>query len=422
MNRKLVIAAIGVMALAFTGAATFLAWRAGIIKFSGSHTIAKTETAPEQEDTSPARDGMTSVRKLFRYQDQVAKGDRDAIQDQNDMIHTIAHEFGTFKRKDWSSPTNVQAMMAYVLSGGKTEVVEKFLAMEVASQEQERLAKGVLSFALRRSKTAIKQIGDLETRALERPLVSVVSLALASLYASENSERSIALFDDARLHAPSTAVEESAIRREVPLLLKTKDAVRAEALIARYIRVFGKSPFAPRFYAELAAAFPTLDEEQSVAAMSAIDDMLGDQKDDSKIGFFLTVSRSALIAGKIALAKSAADVVAKAAPVGTASTEKAKLYAAAAVAATENADSVLPELLAAQDASFDDDEKSIRSAAETIARSVVEAGTVKASTAVSSEPGSSATISAPADGISAVVQKADTALKEADRLISSVKE
>ncbi|MBR2535424.1 MAG: hypothetical protein IKE66_05060 [Hyphomicrobium sp.] len=422
MNRKMIIAAIGVLALAFTGAATFLAWRAGIIKFGHSPTATSTVSGPEQDDQSPPRDGMTSVRKLFRYQDQVAKGDVTAIRSQNEMIDTIADEFRTFKRKDWAEPRNVQAMMAYVLSGGKTEVVEKFLSLQLASQEQEQLAKGVLSFALRRPKTAIKQIGDLETRALERPLVSVVSLALASLHASENSERSIALFDDARLHAPSTAVEESALRREVPLLLKAQEIERADALIARYIRVFGQSPFSSRFYADLATAFAALEETKAATAMSAIDGALSDEPEGSKTGFFLGVSRAALIAGKIQLAKTAADIVAKGSPEGTASTEKARLYAAAAVAATESADSVLPELEDVEDASLDDEEKSLRAAAEMIARSVVEAGSVKAGTASRGDMSAGPVTAVSSAGISAVVQKADNALKEADRLISSVKE
>lgn len=422
MKRKLILAAIALLALAFTGAATFLAWRAGVIVFGGPQTVTAAAPEAEQEDLSPPRDGMTSVRKLFRYQDLIAKGDRDAIQSQNEMIDTIADEFKSFKRKDWAERKNVQAMMAYVLSGGKTEVVERFLSMQLASHEQEQLAKGVLSFALRRPKTAIKQIGELETRALDRPLVSVVSLALASLHATENIERSIALFDEARLHAPSTAVEESAIRREVPLLLKAQNIAQANALIARYIRVFGQSPFAPRFYAEMAEAFSVLDEAKAVAAVAAIDKSLSDEPETNKSAFFLGTSRVALIAGKIELAKAAAEIVADAAPAGTANNDKAKLYAAAAVAATEGADRVLPELLNVADANFDDDEKSIRTAAETIARSVIEAGNVKAPTEPLASAADGIAPAASSDGISAVVQKAGVALKEADRLISSVKD
>ena len=420
MNRKMIIAAVAVLALAFSGTATFLAWRAGIVTFSAHHTA--TAPALEQDDVSPPRDGMTSVRKLFRFQDQVAKGDRDAIRVQYEMMDTIADEFRSFKRKDWAEPKNVQAMMAYVLSGGRTEVVEAFLATQLASHEQELLAKGVLSFALRRPKTAIKQIGDLETRTLERPLVSVVSLALASLYAEEDTDRSIGLFDDARLHAPSTAIEESAIRRQVPLLIKAQDVTRAGSLIARYIRVFGKSPFAPRFYLELATAFSEFDEAKAVIAMKSVDDALSDRPGDIKSAFFLDVARAALIAGKIELAKAAADIVALSAPSETAAIDKAKLYAAAASAATEAADRVLPELLSATEDNFDDDEKSIRAAAEKIARSVVEAGAVVPVAAPSPELNSDASTSMSPDGVLAVVQKAGIALKAADRLISSVKE
>lgn len=417
------IAAIGVLVLAFASATTFLAWRAGIIKFGVVQKIAT--PAPDQEDATPPRNGMTSVRKLFRYQDQVAKGDRDAIQNQNEMIDKIAVELNAFKRKDWTEPKNVQAMMAYVLSGGKTEVVEKFLSMQVASQEQELLAKGVLSFALRRPKTALKQIGDLETRSLDRPLVSVVSLALASLHASQNSDRSIALFDEARLHAPSTAVEESAIRREVPLLLKAQNVAQANLLTARYIRVFGQSPFAPRFYAKLAENFTALEESKAVAAMAELDEAVSDQPDDRKSGFFLGTSRVALIAGKIELAKAAADIVAKMISNDAASLDRAKLYAAAAVAATENAESVLPALISVEDENLDDDEKSIRAAAEMVARSVIDAGQSRKPiepSAVEASDIKNANLVSTADGISAVVQKADSALKEADRLMSSVKD
>lgn len=419
MKRKLLIAGIATLALILIGAGGYLAWNSGVITFKSHDKVAANapvEDAKPVEPPAPPREGMTSVRKLFQAQDRIAKGDIDAIKSQNEIIDSIANEFNSFTKADWAEPKNVQAMMAYVLSGGKAEVVEKFLSMETASKEQEQLAKGVLSFALRRPKTAIKQIGDVETRSLDRPLVGVVALALASLHATENADRSVALFDDARLHAPSTAVEEAAIRREVPLLLKANNTAQAEILVSRYVRVFGQSPYAPRFYGELANGLSAIDEKKAQAMVTAVSESLSDQLPDLKSNLFLRVARTALIAGKVELARDAADVVAEMSSGDAAKLQKAKLYAAAAIAVTENAGSVLPDLQKAQDANFDDDEKSIRMAAETIARSVVEAGTVKETPALSESVGNQAP-----DGVSKLVNKADSAVQEADRLISSVK-
>lgn len=424
MTRKIAIAAVAFLALALAGVTAFVSWRAGYIAF-GTVPHADKGEVKAAISTEPPRDGVSSVRKLFRYQDRVAKGDRDAIASQNEIINSIAREYKAFTRGDWSDNKNVQAMMAYVLSGGKTEVVEHFLDTEIASKQQEELAKGVLSFALRRPKTAIKQIGDLDTRTLERPLVGVIALALASLHAAENAGRSVALFDEARLHAPNTAVEEAAIRREVPMLLKAGDTSRASILMSRYVRVFGQSPFAPRFYIEIADDLMTIDEVHAQSAVSALDLSLANVAAHQKSALFLRIARSALVAGKVEIAKVAADIVTAMSAELSPEREKAKLYAAAAIAATEKAESILSDLQSVHDEDFDDDEKSIRSAAEMIARAVMEAGAVTPPPDVvqqNSTSGPNILGASTTDGVSDVVRQADVALKEADRLISSVKQ
>lgn len=424
MNRKIAIAAVAGLTLVLVGSAALLSWKTGYISAGGEPHAEKVEEKLA-DHSAPPRDGVSSVRKLFKYQDMVAKGDRDAIASQNDSIDAIAREFNSYERSDWSDHKNVHAMMAYVLSGGKTEVVERFLSMQVASKEQEDLAKGVLSFALRRPKTAIKQIGDIDTRALDRPLVGVMALALASLHAAENNARSVALFDEARLHAPDTAVEEAAIRREVPMLLKAGETDRANVLLSRYLRVFGQSPFAPRFYGEAADSLMALDETKALHAVTDLGTSVSEVPQNQKSPLFLRIARAALIAGKVLAAKNAANLVIAMSDEGSPETRRAKLYAAAAIAATEKAESVLPDLEALGDDGFDDDEKSIRSAATTIARGIVQAGAseiVTERTPQNSEDAFHKPGLPTEAGVTDMVRKADVALKEADRLINSVKQ
>jgi chemotaxis protein MotC len=419
VKKKGIIAVLGCLLLALGGAGTgFWYWHAAKPSRAELAIDAGSDSRPEKPGTA-ARNSVALVRQLSQAQDRIARGDTAALEHQNMLIHDIAENFDNLTPADWKNRKNVQAMMAYVLSGGRTEVVEQFLKTGSPDKEQEVLARGAMSFALRRPKTALKHIGNLEPRSLEHPVASVVALALASLHAASDATRAVTLYDEARLQSPATAIEEAALRREAPLLIGTGDTQRASVLISRYVRVFGKSLFAGSFYDEVAMKFAALDEKSSLIMLAALNASLGDGQRKSQSALLLSTCRAALTAGKLALAAAAADAIAL--DLDTALNAKARVCAAAALAPTESAERAVAELRSIDADRLDDNDKAIRTAATEIAKSIVDAGSqriVPAAGIPSMRDGGSTV--AP-DGTAGVVKRADAALKQADLILSGVK-
>lgn len=420
--KKLIFAAVGVLLLSGGGGGYWL-WSAGYLTAEQeSHIELPYDAQPSELIVQ--REIVGLVRQLASAQDQIARGGMDAASRHDDLVAAIARVFDSFTTRDWQNPRNFQAMISYVLSGGRPQVVGKFLAAKVATKSQEALAKGALSFALRRPKTALKQIGELDTRALAQPLVGVVALALASLHATENSQRAIILYDEARLNAPGTAIEEASIRREVPLLLKEGKVQRLKSLLPRYVRVFGKSLFGAGFYKEVARGMASLDEAQSVMLVEQTKDALEPESADIKTGLFLPISRAALLAGKVVLAKRAAEIAIAMSLGPSATLEKAKFYAAAAAAPTEDAVKAVSDLDAIVANDLDADDKAIRNAAKMVAGEIARLGEAGAGigTSKTAAPGidtQDESIEALTNKSAGSIHRADSALKNVDALLTA---
>lgn len=423
MKKGIIIGAIGGVLLLTAVGGGFWILRSGSLKsWLGSGDDANVHEVHAVRGSSKNSTGL--IRKLAGFHDRIVKGDHSAAEQQDEIIDSIAGAFEQISNSDWKDAKNFQAMMAYVLSGGKIEVVEKFLESRTATKEQIMLAKGAMSFVLRRQKTALKLIGDVDPRSLDLSLVGPVSLALASLHAAKDPQRGVLLFDEARLHAPGTAIEEAAIRREVPVLLKKGDIGRAVALTSRFVRSFGRSLFAANFYADLAAGLALVEERQSVKAVEELSAAVEREPPDAKTDLLLSVSRAAILSGKVILAKKAADIVIAMAPESSPTKSKARLFSAAASAPTDKADSAVVELGNIPADDLDSDEIAIRDAAKGLAQAVIRAGASDAMAdqgrpRARGEPEKSEGRGTLPEEPPAVLRRFETALKQADALLSA---
>lgn len=422
MNRRIAATLLGALVLV-AGAAVSWAWYVGYFGTPREPLVAA-ELPASKDVLDHLQNGTKMVRVLATLHDRIVKGDAAAASQRDQSIEEIGQAFLSFGQREWANPRNFEAMMAYVLGGGRTEAAEAFLNSNAGTVDQAKLAKGAVSFALRRTKTALKLIGDVEPRTVDRPLIAPLALALASLHATSDVERGLLLFDEARLHAPGTAIEEAAIRREVPMLLQKGDTANAEALTARYVRAFGASLFADTFQADVAKSFASLDEAKAIVAFKDLAALLNEAPVGPKSSLYLAVARSALLAGKLALGKLSADAVVAMGDDNGDKVHRAKLYSAAAQAPTEMADIASHDLQEIPAAGLDDEEIAIRDAAQKIANKVLEAAVripqdAKTSTGAERLSGGA---KGRADSTKAdLLGKSANAVKLADELLSAEK-
>ncbi|HML27323.1 MAG TPA: hypothetical protein PKE16_00510 [Hyphomicrobium sp.] len=368
------------------------------------------------EEKQARRYTLRLMEQLGAVQDRIIRGDRAALIDQQRLLSDIAREVRNFTPEAWNDYVNVRTSLLYVLSGGDARVLKPLVSLTSLSVADQQLASGIMSFAEGKAKKARELLADIDPRSLDVSLVGPFALAKASLYLDDDHATSIRLLDDARLAYPHTAIEEASARREIPLLLDSGDITRAVMLATSYMREFGRSIYAWKLFrnfAEAAAKHKEFDSPESVDRLAS---SFNKQDGQPASELFIDLAGEGLLQGRLKLAKAAAAKVLEEPSASPANKDKARLYAAAAEAPSDDANNALKALDQITVDRLSEDDTEIREVAGFIAKTVVGPASVPATAQGDNVP---VTQQGPsANNAMTALNKADAILKEADSIIS----
>ncbi len=187
------------------------------------------------------------VRSLQSLQDQVVRGNTRAHAAQRVLLAHIAEQFDALKPEGWKDPKNARAAVVFVLSGGSARALQKLVRSGASTDINEKLLKGTLAYGEGRHDEAAELLASVEARALDPGTAGLVAYVQGELAAKKEPAKALVHFDDARLLAPGTIVEEAALRRQIALLAASGNAVRYEALATQYLRRFPQLGVRRRF-------------------------------------------------------------------------------------------------------------------------------------------------------------------------------
>jgi chemotaxis protein MotC len=380
----------------------------------------------QTREAETKQDALKLVTKLGEAQDRIVHGDRDALDEQNQLLREVGTAIRYFGTSDWDDFANVRTALIYVLSGGDSAVLQPILEGDTLAESDRNLAQGIVDFAKGQATAARKLLSDIDPRSLDVSLVGSFALARAALEIGHDDAKAMSLLDEARLAGPHTAIDEAAARREIPMLVGTGDLARAKILMVDYVRRFGRSVYAWKLYRDYSEAVAGRKEIDEAAIVTDLADQTAGFDAKARTSLFLDMAAEALQRGKLLMAKSAAAEASKIGSSDAEDIDKAKLYAAAAAAPTMNAPEALKALdqIAADRLSDDDDE--LRDAADSIAHAVLSADVA----AAAEQSGSQGQHKSPASGakqqaktpeiprLASALDSADRALKQADMIIS----
>jgi chemotaxis protein MotC len=391
-------------------------------KAAGGHGV-PSYPQDASEGTQARRHALRLVEQLSAAQDKTIRGDHGALAEQQRLLLDIAREIRDFGPEEWSDYVNVRTSLLYVLSGGDANVVRPLINQTSLSIADERLATGILSFAEGQTKKARSLFEGIDPRSLDVSLVGPFALARASLYLDDDHAKAISLLDEARLACPHTAIDEASIRREIPILLDRGDTARAMMLTTSYAREFGRSIYAWKLFRDLAVAIAKHEELDDVATVDRLADSFNAADMQPASELFVDLAGEALLLGRLKLATTAAAAAMSIKDISPENLEKAKLYAAAAVAPSNDAGNALKALDQTTVDRLSEDDTEIREVAGFIAKTVVGAGTEnpKNLASASGVPGGQMAVPPPAPSATkakAALNSADQILKEADSMIS----
>jgi chemotaxis protein MotC len=248
------------------------------------------------------------LRDLQAQQTKIAIG---AVQGggQGDQIAAIGARLSAFEPEVWSDPRNTRSLVAFLLSGGSVAVVRNVLSHAHPAANEQPVLDAALAWAAGRTDEARTRFASLDPRLLAPDIAGHVALVEANLVVGLDRGRAIALLNLARLLAPGTLVEEAALRRQVFLVSETGPASEFVALVRRYRERFPASAYRGNFETRVRVAVGSFWIAGDAATRAALASVIEGIDAGSRDAVWLAIARTALLAGRLDIARDSADRV-----------------------------------------------------------------------------------------------------------------
>lgn len=293
--------------------------------------------AAENDAETPAR----FARTLVMVQDQIVLGSTAALESVPELRRRLAAAIANAPVATWKDPQQSRALAIHLLNGGAPQVVRRLFEMKADFGQWREVVMALLAHA-ERKKDAAQQLGAIDARMLDPSIAGPFALAQAIANSSDFEKAKPYLYQ-ARLLSPGSLVEDSAMRREMELLIAAGKKLEAAHAAARYLWRFGSSLYAKDVVVFLAGSF--LPELASVPGSNgAIVRLTDELPAPARLETFLKVARNAMLKGSIQAAEFAAARAFDLAPSDSAARSQAALYTGIARAFSDPTGTALDKL------------------------------------------------------------------------------
>ena len=271
-----------------------------------------------------------TVRALQELQTGMAFGKVRARDDQANVVADIGRQISAAPESVWADQRNARAAIIWLLSGGSAHVMRRTLLARNWPAIEREIALGALAFVEGRATQAREILLKFDPGRMDPALGGQLALVQAALVLPESHDRAIHALALARLIAPGTLVEETALRRQISLVGETSDAASFANLSRQYSRRFSGSLYAQDFRHAFADTFTRIGISAGNEQVAQLAPILDGFDADERCRLAILIARASLIEGAWHSAVTFAERVMRA-PVGdSCDGSRARLYFAAA--------------------------------------------------------------------------------------------
>jgi chemotaxis protein MotC len=308
------------------------------------------------------------VRSLQFVQDSVVLGDHSAGEMQRHLLALIDQRLRSADKEVFNDRRNVDAALIYAMSGGNPETLALLMRGEGREFFNAELAGALTTYFTGNPEKASGKLRKLLRDFKGSSIESYLTLVAANVTATKNAEAALKLFDWARLLAPGTIIEESALRRATHIASTAGLIDQALDNSERYVRRYLHSPYASQFVDIFVYAVVNHSDEVDAARMEYILSLMDIPRQRE---IYLRMARMSTIAGKERLALLAAgraealsgekrDIV----------RDLAGFYKGVASVPTDNLSEAIEAIASIPDAKLSERDQALRDAARIIADEV----------------------------------------------------
>lgn len=284
------------------------------------------------------------VRSLDALQDEVVTGNLAAQNALPRVIAQMGERLFAADPQSWRQAKNARAVVSYTLSGGQVRVIRKVLKIGNSPELEKKLMEGSLAYVEGHEAKARQIFMDVDTKSLPPTIAGHVALVQASLISHDDPNKGNELLDLARVLAPGTLVEETALRREIFNLGEGTELNKFVLLSSQYLRRFRNSVYADNFRQRFSATVTRLGLISEPEQFSKIVKPIGDLEADDQLRLYMLLAQAAILNGNAPVARLSAEKAMAVTKEGSPDEMRAKLYDAAALILTNNYDQGLAKL------------------------------------------------------------------------------
>jgi chemotaxis protein MotC len=270
------------------------------VLFLGIPWLASASYGYAQSDLPPAK----ILRSLQFVQDSVVMGDHSAREMQKYLLETIDSSLRTSDASIFEDSRNADAALAYIMSGGNPQTLDYLVARDVQGHFDSRVINILQKYFNGRGVQVEKIITDILPEYRTGVLGPYLMLIAGNIAISRDPAASLAFFDDARLTAPGTIIEEAALRRSIVAMIQAKDHEKTLLYVRKYAVRFLHSPYASQF-ADLFVSF-VVDGFGAITKEN-IEEIARLMDPERAEEIYLRIARQASLRGQVELARFATE-------------------------------------------------------------------------------------------------------------------
>lgn len=332
-----------------------------------------------QSDLPPAK----ILRSLQFVQDSVVMGDHSARDMQKFLLGAFDTTLRTSDMSVFSDVKNADAALIYIMSGGNPATLNYLVAKDVQGYFDSRVVNVLQKYLSGRGGLVDKVVSDLIPEYRNNRLGPYLMLIAGNIAYSKDPAAALPFFDDARLSAPGTIIEEAALRRSIMATMQLKQPEKGMLYARKYAIRFLHSPYASQF-ADLFVSL-AIDSFGPVTTkdIGEIAELMDAERAQE---IYLRIARQASLQGKTELAQFAAEKAnGIAEDTGDTSREPlSKLYSGLTDISGQDVLGAQQKLASIPEADLSPRDLALRDAAKTIAQQIMQPPSLSAAPAVSS--------------------------------------
>lgn len=308
-----------------------------------------------------------SITRLELAQAELAIGNESGFEKQQTVLRDLEKLIGGAAPESWRDRKQIASTVIYLLSGGSPGIVAELYRKRTLALDAEPMLKGALAYVLGRQQEALTLLGSVDPRTLDLRLAGQLAYVQATLTASHSPEKALQMLDVARLLAPGSLVEESALRRETLLAFETKDVDRGARLARQYVSRFKSSVYALDFLNRLTAAISRIDLADQPTLFEKFRPLLAAMSEADRVGFLLATARQDLVLGNYGSVRPTTREARKLIAPGSTAEVRARFYEASALLITGNGGEGQASLEAVEVAALDPQDRALLAAIKELA-------------------------------------------------------